>query len=264
MAAFEAESLVTLFFIVILSAVAIITKHYAYSSYYQFFKPLPLIVLILHCLFVRIFVNESDFIIGDTSTDIGVNPTLQVSHPYEDNFTCIIIGLFLGMFGDIAVTFDRLRILGALSFICGHIVYIVGFTYKISWNLHNGVMAGFLLLFSFCAVVFAFLMWRNQYFRRSVKTLMLIIGEIYLAVMSAMVLTAFNWDFATRPPHPSVLLQIPVVSIGAILYFISDVLLVISGIAKNKFLIGIFVSMSYYSSQTCIAYGMSFKYLSYQ
>jgi len=146
-------------------------------------------------------------------------------------------------------------------------VYIIAFTYQLPWVLHGAILGVCLVIFTACGVIFAVLLMRSQFFRPNIKIMMTVLGEIYLAVMCTMVLTAFNWETATLSSHPSPLMRTPWVGIGALLYFFSDVLLVSSGIADlnyQKIILGIFVSLTYYFSQTSIAFGMAFKYLSYQ
>ncbi len=185
------------------------------NRYFPVVKPIPLIIIIVFLL---------------------LNNNNQLS---EVSILLILIGLFLGMMGDILLTKDKLFLFGLSSFLLGHVFYVVFFIF-ISESFNP-----IFLLFIIIPVLYA-----SQFFQKLPleKQDMILPVSAYMVVITAMVISSLNMLSTIN----STALFFP---IGSFLFYISDSILawhlMISPVKHNS----LWVMTLYYAAQFCIGIG---------
>jgi len=254
-----AENALVFILIIALLAVAVYAKLTAFTTWYPYVKPLPVFIVLLQAIVMR-SVPASDM---DLFQYQGDDPS---HHLLNSNFLLVIFGIFFGMLGDIGLTlpFAVLKIGGVVAFMIGHVLYIAAFTVSISWNLAVWATLFCCLVYGVLGLLFAFLVINvDAPVLKDRKIAVVVLGEIYLAFISVMVLSSFNFESATFSASLPAIAKAPFVAIGAAFFFISDCLLIASGLIEHqtrKSVASALVLVFYYLGQTGIGYGMSYKY----
>jgi alkenylglycerophosphocholine/alkenylglycerophosphoethanolamine hydrolase len=205
-------TVIVLLFIV-LSVIGII--HAANDSpNYTVIKPLPILLLIISVIF---------FIRSD------INTTMLIA-----------IGLILGMIGDILLTKDEFFLQGLISFLFGHIMYVIYFFLNIN------TIVFLVMLFFVVAAIYAYNFYKRLPEKN--KNMAAPIGA-YMVVITLMVISA-----VTMYINSGGLNYLFVV--GALLFFISDSILAWHLMIKPVKNDALLVMGTYYSAQFFIAAGV--------
>lgn len=164
------------------------------------------------------------------------------SHPL---FIIIVsLGLFAGMIGDILLVKKNTFLFGMISFVIGHILYIIRFK-QYRWDIPFYI---FLIvgIISILFGVFLTLKMNNEK-----KKQFLIPAWCYIIIISLMLLSSINFEFGIKR-------AIPFYFIGGLLFYISDAILSIDKFIKEFKLSMLFVLITYYSAQMFISLGTIF------
>ena len=194
-----------------LTAFAHIQGHYREKQWYvYFFKPLTTSLIILLAVTISFF---------DTTT-------------YR---LAILAGLFFCLFGDIALMLPKDRFIpGLVSFLIGHIFYIVAFSQ--GWT---GFHTGYLVLSSVICFGFLTILWPHLGKMKSPVT-------IYSLVIGALLWCAFERWHALSDITSFIGL------VGVILFVTSDSILAFNRFVQQKFWAEGTLLVLYYSAQVLI------------
>lgn len=169
--------------------------------------------------------------------------------PLSFSHRWVFIGLLFGWLGDVALMFVAQNglffIAGLVAFLLGHLAYIVAFWPQITpfsgsylqqkplWMVLTGIYALGLL----------FVLWPHVQALTAPVT-------AYAAVLSAMVLTAWNRKYRV------VEISFRIVWVGALLFLISDSILAVNKFVAAVPFAGIWIMGTYIPAQWAIARGM--------
>lgn len=206
---------------VIFSFASIYSYYYKYNLY-VFIKPVPILILVFFYLL---------YFYGSTQKNIF--------------HSMIIAGLVLGLIGDIFLAFKmRFFIPGLISFLFGHIAYIVSFSGK-PFILPQLLMTIITSVLSFYVVLLI------GKINAETRKKMLFPIVLYILSLSAMFLTAVNYDLNDK-------FHLPLFATGSALFVISDGALAWERFVKEYKLSGLIILSTYYAAQILIAVkGMS-------
>lgn len=160
-----------------------------------------------------------------------------------DKKFCIVmlVGLFFAMLGDVVIELDF--IIGAVLFAVGHVFYFVAYCFLISFKWTD-LLAGAIIfvpstLFILLAPIFKF-----------ESSLMQIVCVVYAIIISCMVGKSITNFIRTK----NVLCL--VVMIGSILFFISDLMLLLRNFAHLGAIVRILCLATYYPAECFLAYSL--------
>jgi uncharacterized membrane protein YhhN len=201
------------------SVAAIITK-ISSRKVYVVLKPLPLLILFLLMLYAR-----------------------KMSANVPVWFMLIMIGLGFGFLGDLFLLGKkRIFAAGILSFILGHMCYIIAFN----------TMAQHITLLSLIPVLPAILYLR--YLKKHIseeKSAIVPALYPYFGVIVVMCVSAFNVDLSVG--------RFPVYGLAGLLFCVSDALLIWGSFIKSSKILQALVLICYYPAQIIFAfYTLSF------
>jgi uncharacterized membrane protein YhhN len=161
------------------------------------------------------------------------------------------LALTCSLIGDILLMLPNERFLGGLiAFLLGHLAYILGFNPSLPpWNLAT------LLL----ALAFGLTSWRlYRRISKSVKSSLRLPLKIYTAALAAMALSA-GLTLVRQEWAPAPALT---VSIGALLFLLSDSILAWDRFVARVPHSQLIVRISYHLGQFCLAIGVAAQYIS--
>jgi len=152
--------------------------------------------------------------------------------------TLIIAGLGWSMVGDILLMFDQnsFFIAGMIAFMAAHVCYIGAFRYYYKWKPYHLFI---LALFAFYGIIF--LIWMAPHLGNML---------IPIAVYSGFILT-MGFFALTIPRY--------LAGVGAILFIVSDSLIVLNKFAPFDVKTGIWVMSTYYLAQFCFVLSIEKK-----
>jgi len=165
-------------------------------------------------------------------------------HPLPSYYHLVLVGLILGLVGDVCLALpgNRAFMAGLVSFLVGHVLYVVAFaglTSPMDWvNLGNVLIL---------AVSLYVLWWLLPHVGK-----MLVPVVLYIVVISAMLAagwaafrhTDVSWAAATT------------ILIGAVLFYVSDVFVARDRFVKQEFLNRLVGLPLYYCAQFLIAFSV--------
>ena len=154
---------------------------------------------------------------------------------------CVVIGLVLGVVGDIALLYKRGFLVGLVAFLLGHLAYAVAVGYLVPpglWLDHAGWLAAGPLVIGLGILA---ALWRT------LDTLAVPVIA-YVAVIVTMVIAATAATRAQLAPTTF--------AVGAALFFASDI-----AVARDKFVASTFANKlwglpAYYAAQLLIAWSL--------
>jgi uncharacterized membrane protein YhhN len=154
------------------------------------------------------------------------------------------LGLLFGLAGDIFLLFDDYFIFGLVSFLIGHILYMLAFylDYKVNKTIHELYTKNALLGFGFFTVLFCGALWP------SLGALKIPV-VIYALAISLMGVTAFSRFGRVN------LISYRLIAIGAILFVLSDAVLAVNKFMYNFSLSGFVIMATYMAAQYLITVG---------
>ena len=157
----------------------------------------------------------------------------------------IALGLILSLGGDVALMFrtNRWFLIGLVLFLLAHVVYAIGFT--VPNGFHSGDLVAGALLLALGAAMFAFL--RPGLGRMTGPVLLYVV--VILFMVSRAISTFFGAYFSPT--------QAWLVTIGAILFMLSDLLLAINRF-RRPFKAEAYGLFLYYAGQLLIALSPSY------
>ena len=173
----------------------------------------------------------------------------------------ILIGLILGLLGDILLNLrfvvkpeigNKIFILGVLSFLAGHILYLVHLIKFISVANNHHLIYIPIIIAVLIDVFISYLIFTKLEVKLSNK----IFGVVYiLAVSMMMTLSVFNMiNGIIHPLNDNNLGYLLHLGIGGILFFASDVILIFNSFGKHpKFYLRISNLTLYYIGQLLIS-----------
>jgi len=158
----------------------------------------------------------------------------------------LLLGLLLSLGGDVALMFpsDKAFLLGVASFLLAHVVY--GLTFGLMGGLHTPQIGPAALLLVVGVAFYAYLYPHLGKMKAPVG--------IYALVISLMVLMAVGTLHSTALPSA----QAWLVPIGAILFYVSDMILAVDKFARPFKLSSLFNLSAYYLGQLLIALSASY------
>lgn len=159
----------------------------------------------------------------------------------------IFIGLIFGMVGDILLNLrfvfkeigQKIFLVGILSFLIGHILYLAALVPLAGANLLSDVFVGAILAITLLSYIFKTM---------DVKTAFKIFGVFYLGAVIIMTVIAVQVAISTQNVHDIVY------AIGAVLFTASDIVLIFNTFSGvTKFSLRITNLSLYYAGQLMIA-----------
>ncbi|MCQ2513455.1 MAG: lysoplasmalogenase [Lachnospiraceae bacterium] len=159
----------------------------------------------------------------------------------------IFIGLIFGMVGDILLNLrfvfkeigQKIFLVGILSFLIGHILYLAALVPLAGANLLSDVFVGAILAITLLSYIFKTM---------DVKTAFKIFGVFYLGAVIIMTVMAVQVAISTQNVHDIVY------AIGAVLFTASDIVLIFNTFSGvTKFSLRITNLSLYYAGQLMIA-----------
>ena len=207
---------VIILFQVISSAWSIWTR-YQRKAWYDWAKPIPIVFLLILLILAQIRSNN----IHDTTT------------------IYIIIGLILGLLGDILLLRERWFLIGLFAFLSGHLLYMIAW-----WPQHIQMPWHYFFFYTI-----GFFYWINLIIqlRKKKRTKYIIPSLLYALIISSMFLLAANFEFNNQQFHYFI--------IGAFLFCVSDAILGWEKFIQSFPFAHIFILTTYYGAQTFIALG---------
>jgi hypothetical protein len=154
------------------------------------------------------------------------------------------------MVGDILLIYSMLY--GTIAFILGHVFYVLAFT-NAPWLLPLELFLMLGGIFVTIGTIFTI-----DDYRKSGSVFWRLIGLLYLLFISSMVMFAINYDISSKSTK-----SIPLVGIGAVLFMMSDFLLVfLMRTKKSPIPFGQgFILVFYYLAQTAITFGVFWDHM---
>lgn len=159
----------------------------------------------------------------------------------------IFIGLIFGMVGDILLNLrfvfkeigQKIFLVGILSFLIGHILYLAALVPLAGANLLSDVFVGAILAITLLSYIFKTM---------DVKTAFKIFGVFYLGAVIIMTVIAVQVAISTQNVHDIVY------AVGAVLFTASDIVLIFNTFSGvTKFSLRITNLSLYYAGQLMIA-----------
>jgi uncharacterized membrane protein YhhN len=156
----------------------------------------------------------------------------------------IALGLLFGLAGDIFLLFDDYFIAGLVSFLIGHILYMMAFylDYKVNKTIHRLYTKNAVLGFAFFTVLFCGALWSSL---GDMKIPVI----IYALAISFMGITAFS-----RFGRVNVL-SYKLIAMGAMLFVLSDAVLAVNKFMHSFPFSGIVIMATYMAAQYLITFG---------
>ncbi|MHA1372022.1 MAG: lysoplasmalogenase [Promethearchaeota archaeon] len=159
----------------------------------------------------------------------------------------LIVGLLFGWFGDILLLDKEKKsrfLLGLLSFLAGHIFYILGFAFTTKFVCYDW----WLLLIVIPYVIFSYFIYqylKNELAEMKLPTL------IYIVVICVMSVFAFFRMSSSTP------ISFGFIYIGSVLFIVSDTMIAINYFKKQIRNSEFFIMLTYILAQLMIATGFS-------
>ena len=210
--------LIHIIYILITGAIALIC-YYFKNNLFIVTKPIPVLGLAIFQIINLLFFNSSTYLIF---------------------IIFISIALFFGMIGDILLVKNKF-ILGMLSFIVGHIFYIMRFK-QYKWDLPFYIF----IIIGIVSILFGIFITATM--QESKKKGLIIPVWCYIIIISVMLLAAINFEFNIKRGFPYYI-------IGASLFYISDAILSIDNLVKEFKISMLFILITYYLAQMFISIG---------
>ncbi len=217
--------MITIFvFSVTFSSLFAIYCRYKNEKLYSFAKPAPLLLMIVFLIYFMLNKNQ-----------------------YTSFNLCVLVGLILGLFGDIFLLKEKLFIFGLSSFLFGHISYITAFMLNPT-NFDQSIF-GLAIFFSFLYSIYL-----SMKIMENKKYKYLLPVFIYAITISLMAASGLNFDKFFNS-------KIQYISIGVLLFSFSDSVWSYNKFVKNFYLAQILILTSYYSAQGlfCLAIFSGFQ-----
>lgn len=169
---------------------------------------------------------------------------LVQSHPIPLYYQLVLIGLIFCMVGDVflALPQEKMFLFGLISFLFGHIFYIIGFFHIAQTN--SLAWAGYLIIFVISGVVF---LWLKPHLG-SMKLPVL----IYVIVITIMLSEALAILCNSNLARPGRLM----VFFGALLFYLSDLFVAKDRFFKHEFFNRLIGLPLYYTGQFLIAFSV--------
>ncbi len=209
-----------LFGFVVFSGAAVLITYYYAKALYIFLKPLPLMAILFYVFFLL--------------------PKDAAGRKYR---RLILAAFFLSLIGDITLAIRHpLAAIGAVAFLAAHLFFIIAF-----WRGMGLTLRGIIFLGVIITVTFFFFAGLKPQPEKApmVGSYALLIA--YILIISTMVQTVLFAEFRIN--------IFPLISIGAVLFFISDTVLAWRS-AVSKFPESqVIVLTSYFLAQAFIAWG---------
>ncbi|MCE9501352.1 MAG: lysoplasmalogenase [Leptospira sp.] len=204
-------------FVAVSSAASIYSRYFK-EEMYPLFKGIPIIGMIAFLLY----------------------HLLQAE--YSSSFsTLIIVGLGLGLTGDLFLLKHEYFIHGLVAFLAGHIFYIAAFIYY-SKSMHIFPYIPAISLTMIYGILLSRFLFRNNRKKYIIPVL------VYSLVISFMLASGFSFDYDSNP-------LIPFFAIGAALFAFSDLALGLNRFVKSFSVAQLFILSTYYSAQALFAWG---------
>ncbi|HOJ64279.1 MAG TPA: lysoplasmalogenase [Spirochaetota bacterium] len=214
--------LIHIIYITITGTIALLC-YYFKNNLFIWTKPLPVLGLVIIQIINLLFINTS----------------------YHYIFIIFIsIALLAGMIGDILLAKKNMLIMGMISFVIGHIFYIMRFKqYKWSMPIYITIIV--------VAISVLFGIFLSIKMDPAKKREFLIPLWCYITIITLMLLSAINFEYNVKR-------GIPFYFIGALLFYISDAILSIDKFIKEFRLAMLFVLITYYPAQMFLSLGTIF------
>lgn len=186
--------------------------------------------------------------IGKTSASICFVAIGLLAFSLDSSYSrWIILGLVFGAIGDVALLFDSQRafLIGLVSFLLGHIGYVVAFAFVVPLGQWFGVLS-----IAPCIAALLVLVYLWPHLGSMRLPVIAYVTAIVLMVQGAMAVYQMSpIAFGAWPARLAL--------VGAILFFASDI-----SVAKGRFVQASFVDKAwglpaYYLGQLCIAWSLS-------
>jgi uncharacterized membrane protein YhhN len=169
---------------------------------------------------------------------------LFVPHPIQTYYLLILVGLILGLVGDVCLALpgNRTFMAGLAAFLLGHILYIIAFAYLV--NPSEWLSPADLIVIVIGIIIFVWL-------RPNVGS-MLIPVVAYTIVISIMLVGA--WAVLNNPLITKAGAR--AVFAGALFFYISDVFVARDRFVKSEFLNRLLGLPLYYAGQFLLAFSV--------
>ena len=173
----------------------------------------------------------------------------------ENRSKLICIGLFLGFIGDTLLIFsDSLLFLicGLISFLAGHLCYIIEMIKRIKMKNFIKKFWIFILLIIFISFN---IIWQYIYYLRDglIRGKMIVPGLLYLLILGLLNLFSFFYTICYFEKRKLLLV------LGTLLFWVSDFTLARSLFYETNIYYPFIVMSTYISAQTLITYGLYYK-----
>ena len=171
---------------------------------------------------------------------------LFVPHPVQTYFLLILVGLILGLVGDVclAIPGNRTFMAGLIAFLLGHVLYIIAFAYLV--NPSEWVSLAIPIVIIIGVAIFLWL-------RPHVGPMMIPVAA-YTIVISIMLVGA--WAVLQSPLVTKTGARM--VAAGALCFYISDVFVARDRFVSNEFLNRLLGLPLYYAGQFLLAFSIMF------
>ena len=167
-------------------------------------------------------------------------------HPFPEYVYILLSGLIFGLGGDVflALPQERMFLFGLVSFLLGHVCYVLGFFYVA--DLNPWTWGGGAIGLAVSGLVF---FWLRPHLGS-----MLVPVIAYIIVITAMVIGAFTALGDTRLPPTGRFLVI----FGAVSFYISDLFVARDRFLKTEFTNRLLGLPLYYAGQFLLAFSVAF------
>ena len=176
----------------------------------------------------------------------AVNLVYAIKHKTTNLRFCILmlVGLFFAMLGDIVLDVKGMFMYGAMLFAVGHVFYFISYCQLISFKWKD-------LIFGVCIFVPATLFITLAPFFEFGGVVMEIVCVLYAVIISCMVGKAISNFVADRKVLHLLLL------IGSLLFFFSDLMLLLSVFGNMPKVIMFLCLVTYYPAECVLACSIS-------
>lgn len=204
---------------VILLGAAAIYSTYRRPELYPYTKGLPLVYLI--------------GLIGSLALETGAEPLVL----------WVLLGLVLGLVGDLFLLKKRLFLYGLAAFLLGHVCYVIAFAQAGGIEFRPLVALPLAVFGAVISVLLFFHLWRSGRRHYLLPTL------FYIVTICFMVIYGVDFDLDRFG-------ILHAFGVGALLFAVSDALLSINRFVRPFATGQLVVLSSYYGAQLCIAAGV--------
>jgi uncharacterized membrane protein YhhN len=187
-------------------------------KWFYFMKPVPVVLLTAYLVF---FIFKGNF---------------------EIVFLLLLAAMIFCLLGDIMLLFDKMFMIGIISFLLGHFAFLAAFIKK---SIEVPILYPILIIL-ISMILGSYITLKMG---KESRKLYLLPVCFYILVITFMVISAINRDFCLKS-------SFSFLSAGALCFYISDGLLSYDRFVKKIPFSGILIHLFYYGAQLLIVTGM--------